>query len=171
MKRSLRLVLGFAAWIVCSSMGLTSELAAAVQESSWIGQTNSGRNVFGPYHRPLIVKNEYGTDDNALLVYKDKSVEMYVPDVTDKNGYMRLQELDSFGTFTTMLYMYGIKGEETTTYFASVDMRKKIIKVRIGSALSDPAVFTFATAPYAIKEALMNTTKIMQREIVLQGTQ
>ena len=130
---------------------------------------NSGRNIFGPFHRPVIVRNEYGTDDNALLVYKDKSVEMYVPDVTDKNGYMRLQELNSFGTFTTMLYMYGIKGEDTTIYLATMDTRKKSIKVRIGGPFSDPAVFTFATAPYAIREALTNTTKILQREIVLQG--
>ncbi len=56
-------------------------------------QTSSGHGTTGPYHRPAIVKNEYGGEDQALLVYEDKAVEMYVPDVTDEHGYTRLEEL------------------------------------------------------------------------------
>src|SRR5665213_1498147 len=127
----------------------------------------SGQSSFGPFHRPAIVGNEYGTNDVALLVYKDKAVEMYMPDVTDGNGYMRLQELHHFGTFMTMLYMYDRKTEQTTPYLVSVDASKKTISLRT-DAFALPAVFTFANAPYAVRHAVLNVVNIMEHEITLQ---
>lgn len=126
--------------------------------------------VAGPFHRPAIVKNEYGTEDQALLVYRDKAVEMYVPDVTDANGYMRLRELLLFGQFTTMLYMYDPKTEQTTSYVLRVDVPKKTISVRT-DAFAVPAVFTFTDAPYAIAHATSTAVQIMKREIVVQHVQ
>jgi hypothetical protein len=140
---------------------------STIQDNSQVGQMDSGRNVTGPFHRPVIVRNEYGTDDQALLVYKDKMVEMYVPDVTDEHGYMRLLELNHFGTFTTMLYMYDKKTEQTTSYFVGVDAPKKTISVRT-DFFATAAVFTFAKAPYAIGQAVLSVANIMQREIALQ---
>ena len=77
-------------------------VTASAQTDGWLEQMDSGRNTYGPYHRPITLRNEYGTDDIAVLVYKDKYIEMYVPDVTDSNGYMRLRTLDHFGTFMVM---------------------------------------------------------------------
>lgn len=150
---------------ICICMANTYRINA--QNSPWIDQNASGRNVFGPFHRPVIVKNEYGTSDQALLVYKDRMVEMYVPDVTDEHGYMRLQELNHYGTFMTMLYMYDLKTEQTRSYLVAVNTQKKTISLRT-DVFADAATFTFQDAPYAIEQAILNTAKIMQREIALQ---
>jgi TonB family protein len=154
--------------IILSLVLIQTTPSVATQDGSWIDQMNSGRNVAGPFHRPLIVRNEYGTDDQALLAYRDQKVEMYVPDVTDDNGYLRLQELLHFGTFTTMLYMYDVATEHTTTYFLFVNTPKKTIEIHIGSPFSEAALFTFSDAPFAIGHAVLNTVKTMRHEISLR---
>lgn len=119
------------------------------------------------YHRPSIVRDEYGTDNEALLVYTDKAVEIYVPDVTAESGYMRLRQLKMSGTFTVMFYVYGLKDEQTDSYLVSVDAPNRTISIRT-DAFASATVFTFDKAPYAIAHAVLNVVNIMQREIVVQ---
>lgn len=129
------------------------------------------QSSFGPFHRPATIVDVAGTNETALLVYKDKTIEMYVPDITDRNNYYNhyeLLKLKGSGSFDTTICSYDIKTEVTGCSLVSVDHLKKTVRLQT-DAFSTPTVISFAKVSNALGHAILNIANLMEREIAVQG--
>jgi hypothetical protein len=88
--------------------GVTSSAAA----QNWIDYLN------GTFHRPTMAVDELGNALPPLLLYKDTTVEMYIPDFTGTDeSQTRPALFKRSGQYEFVLYMYMIDTHKTNRSF------------------------------------------------------
>lgn len=85
-------------------LGVTASAAG----QDWIGYLN------GTFHRPTMAVDEFGNVLPPLLLYKDTTVEMYIPDFTGTDeSQTRPASFKGNGQYEFVLYMYMIDTHKT----------------------------------------------------------